>query len=82
MKQLMNFRLNSETIAILSLLEKKLHTSKTAVIEQALQSFARKQLSATQPLLEFAGRLSQKEADNMLTLIQSSKQDKEMDLDL
>lgn len=81
MKQTINFRMNPESIAILSILAKSLHQSKTAVVEHALHDYAqqKKQIS---PFLQFAGLLNEDDADEMLTVIQSSKNIKEMHVKL
>ena len=82
MKQAMNFRLSSQAVATLSELEKKLHTSKTAVIEQALSSYASTKLHMNQPLLKFAGILSDDEATEMLTQINTNKHNKDIEISL
>lgn len=80
MKQVVNFRLNSKAISVLSLLEEKLHTSKTSVVEMALLEFAKKNLIKQNNLLEFAGVLSDSEADNMLSDIKTSKHNKKKEI--
>lgn len=42
MKQVVNFRLSNRAISTLSMLEDKTHNSKTAIIEKALQLYAKK----------------------------------------
>jgi len=77
MKQVVNFRLSTSATTTLSILEKKLHTSKTAIVEQALQSYAKKKLLNQKGLLEYAGILGAQEADSMLLIIESSKHNKD-----
>ena len=79
MKQAMNFRFSSQTVALLSALEKKLHTSKTAVVEQALNAYACNKLPTQQPLLQYAGILSDNEATEMLTQITTNKHNKDIE---
>jgi hypothetical protein len=69
MKQAINFRLNHRAIAALLSLEKTLHVSKTAIVEKALQFYAKKKLGAQKPIM-------------MLDVIESSKHNKEIELDL
>lgn len=78
MKQVINFRLSEQALSALTLLEKKLHCSKTAIVEKALQVFAKKELTNQARILKFAGALSQKEADRMLTSIAENKHNKDI----
>ena len=82
MKHVVNFRLTSQAINTLSILEKKLHTSKTAIVEKALQNYAKKELLSHNPLLAYAGTLDGKEASTMLDSITSSKYNKNLEVDL
>jgi len=82
MKRAVNFRLSSQTLAALSRLEKKMHLSKTAVIEKAILFYVKKELSNQSHILEFAGMLSDKEADLMLKAIETTKHNKDIDIDL
>lgn len=45
MKQAMNFRLSTKAVTTLLLLEKNLHTSKIAVVEQALCHYAKEKIA-------------------------------------
>lgn len=82
MKQALNFRLNDQTIGALSILQKKLHCSKTAIIEKAVQSFAKKELAHQHKLLAFAGILNDRDADAMLESIKTEKHNKDLDITL
>jgi len=82
MKQAMNFRLNHHATTILTALEQKMHTSKTAIVEKALQLYAKKELSEQALLLEYAGILSDEEATSMLTAIESSRHNKKIETEL
>lgn len=82
MKQMVNFRLDSKSIATLVLLEKELHASKTAILEQALLYFAKIKLPERDSLLKFAGTLREKDADEMLEIITENKHNKEILVDL
>ena len=82
MKQVCNFRLNEQTISVLGVLQKRLHCSKTAIVERAIQTFARKKMPRHHKLFTFAGILSECEGDAMLNLIKTEKHNKEMDFDL
>lgn len=83
MKQAMNFRFTPKTIAVLHQLEGHLHLSKTAVLEQALLYFAKKKLSLNDNvLLQFAGKISEKDADSMLKAIKKSRKNKTREIEL
>lgn len=77
-KKPINFRLTHQALMILALLEKKLHTSKTAVIEKALQFYADQKLKFDNPLMQYAGILSEKESDDMLVAIKSDRKNKKI----
>jgi hypothetical protein len=82
MKHAVNFRLSTDSIHILAILEKKLHTSKTDVIEKALQAYAKKKLTAQNSLLQFSGTLNEQEAAEMLDIIKTSRKNKKKDFSL
>jgi len=82
MRQAINFRLNKEIIILLHSLEDALHTSRTAVVEQALRHYARKKLHAVPTLLEFAGILKEEDATRMLKNIRSNKHNKNIETEL
>ena len=82
MSQMVNFRLKEQTINVLIMLEKKLHYSKTAIVEKALQLYAQKELAKQTRLLKFAGCLNKKEADIMLASIHENKNNKDIETDL
>lgn len=77
MKQQMNFRFDPETVAILSCLEVRLHASKTTIIEQALELYAKK-MQALHPLSKFIGILSDKESKKMLNTIKRGRRNKDI----
>lgn len=82
MKQTVNFRLSNEAIIALSLLSDELHTSKTEIVEKALEAYAKKKLSTPHPLLKYAGMLNTQEAASMLDIVASCKHNKDTDIDL
>ncbi len=75
-KKPINFRLTRQTLLLLTLLEKKLHTSKTAVVEKALQFYADKKLKFDNPVMQYAGIFSEKDADEMLVSIKRDRRNK------
>ena len=77
-KKSANFRLSHQTLVILTLLEEKLHTSKTAVVEKALQYYANQKLKSNNALMQFAGILSSAESDNMLLIIKNDRRNKKI----
>lgn len=76
MKKAVNFRLKPETLVLLTMLEQKLHISKTEIVQQALDFYAKKELSNKNDILSYAGVLSEHESVQMLELIKSSKYNK------
>lgn len=82
MKQTMNFRLSKSAATALTLLEKKLHSSKTAIVEEALIFYAKKKLTQQNQLLKFAGMLNEREGEQMLEAIQSNKHNKDIEVKL
>lgn len=76
MRHAMNFRFKPDTIVTLQQLEELLHISKTAVLEEALRLYAKKKLAVTQTLLQFAGKISKKDSNDMLKSIKSSRKNK------
>ena len=76
MKHTSNFRLSTQAIAALSMLAKKLHMSKTDIIEHAIAEYSAHYVQ--HPLLKFAGDLSEKEADSILDTIHSSRKNKDI----
>jgi hypothetical protein len=82
MKQVVNFRLNERAMNALVMLEQKLHCSKTAIVENALQFYAKKELSKQQLIMEYAGALKVNDADDMLASIRENKHDKKTQVEL
>lgn len=82
MKQAVNFRMHSESLAILSTLSKSLHQSKTSVVEHALHDYAQRKKKQLSPFLQFAGLLNEDDANEMLTVIRSSKNTKKIKVKL
>ena len=81
-KKPINFRLTHQALLVLALLEKKLHTSKTAVIEKALQFYADQKLKYDNPLMQYAGMLSDHESDEMLVAIKRDRKNKTIKIKL
>ncbi len=59
-----------------------MHLSKKSIIEKALRFYVKKELTAQESILQYAGILDEKEASKMITLIQSSKHNKKIEIDL
>jgi hypothetical protein len=75
-KKPINFRLTRQTLLLLTMLEKKLHTSKTAVVEKALQFYADQKLKFDNPVMQYAGIFAEKDADEMLVSIKRDRRNK------
>lgn len=81
-KRPMNFRLRHQVLIILARLEKKLHKSKTAVVETALEYYANQKLKLDNPIMRFAGVFSAQESEDMLSVIKSDRVNKEIKIKL
>ena len=82
MKQAMNFRLSHHATATLSFLQGALDVSKTAVLEKALDFYAKKKMKQDHPLFEFYGALGDVDIDKMLKEIKSSRRSKNIKVKL
>jgi len=82
MKRAVNLRLDESVIITLNQLTEELHTTKTEVIEKAINFFSKQNNLKHNQLLQFAGKLKSNDADNMLQSITDDKNSKEFELDL
>ena len=82
MKKAVNFRLHQETILMLSTLESSLQMSRTAIVEAAIECYAKKKLKKQASLMSLAGSLPSDDADELLKLAKSSKKNKKLQSDL
>jgi predicted transcriptional regulator len=82
MKRVVNFRLSEQAVHVLLELEKKMHYSKTAIVENALQMYAKKELGKQAAILKFAGSLNEQDADIMLDEIYENKHNKDIQVEL
>lgn len=82
MKQAVNFRLDETILATIAVLAKDLHTTKTDIIEKAVEQFAASTANRRNALMQFAGSLTANDADSILSAIQMDKNSKNIDLHL
>lgn len=82
MKRAVNLRLEESVIVTLNQLSEELHTTKTDVIEKAISFFSKQNNLKQNQLLQFAGKLKNNDADNMLKSIIEDKNSKDFKLDL
>lgn len=82
MKRAVNLRLEESIIITLNQLSNELHTTKTDVIEKAIELFSKENCIKQNGLLQFAGKLKSADADAMLECISSDKNSKDFELDL
>ena len=82
MKKAVNLRLEERIIVLLNNLSNEFHTTKTEIVEKAIEKFSKESKRQHNRLMAFAGTLSDKEADKMLDMIQNDKNCKEFSLDL
>lgn len=82
MKQAINFRLEEVVLKTIAALAQDLHTSKTDIVEQSVLQFAAKVNYKKNKLLQFAGTLSENDADDLLNAIQQDKTSKDIELNL
>lgn len=82
MKRAVNLRLEESIIITLNQLSNELHTTKTDVIEKAIEFFSKENNLKQNGLLQFAGKLKSADADAMLERILGDKNYKDFELDL
>ena len=82
MKRAVNLRLEENVIITLNQLSEELHTTKTDVIEKAINFFSKQNNIQHNQLLDFAGKLKKSDADTMLQTIPTDKNSKDFKLDL
>ena len=82
MKQASTFRLNETVLKTIAALAQDLQTSKTEIVEQSVLQFAATLHQKRNALLQFAGNLSDNEADELLTAIQQDKTRKNNEFNL
>lgn len=78
MKQMVTFRFTPHAIVLLAALNEHLNMTKTEVIEEAINLYAKKKLHIDNPLLKFAGTLDSEDADEMLKNIKNNRKNKEI----
>ena len=82
MKRAVNLRLEESVIITLNQLSKELHTTKTDIVEKAINFFSEQNNRQHNQLLNFAGKLKKNDADTMLQAIKNDKNLKDFDLDI
>jgi len=82
MKRAVNLRLDESVIYTLNQLSNELHSTKTEIIEKAIELFSIQNNLKQNQLLHFAGQLKNSDAEVMLDSIKESKTSKDFDLDL
>lgn len=82
MKRAVNLRLEENVIVTLNQLAEELHTTKTEVIEKAINFFSQQNQLKQNQLLQFAGKLKSNDADIMLQNIKNDKTSKDFDLSI
>ncbi len=82
MKKAVNLRLEERVIVLLNELSREFHTTKTEIIERAIEKFSKESRKKRNKLMEYAGKLGDKEADRMLEAIRTDKDRKEFSQDL
>ena len=82
MKRAINLRLEENVIVTLNQLSEELHTTKTDIVEKAINFFSKQNNIQQNQLLSFAGKLKKSDADAMLQAIEKDKNSKDFDLDL
>ncbi len=67
---------------LLNTLSEEFQTTKTEIVEKAIEHFSRESRKKQNRLMDFAGKLQDKEAEKMITSIRNDKNSKEFSLDL
>ncbi len=81
MKRAINVRLEENIILTLEKLSKDFHTTKTDIIEKAIQAFSKQKNKNKNNLMQFAGTLDAHNADAILDTIKNDKQSKDFKVD-
>jgi predicted transcriptional regulator len=76
LKQAVNFRLDEAVLTTIAMLAKDLHTTKTDIIEKAVVQFALSKQNNRNSLMQFAGSMAASEADSILDVIRTDKNNK------
>jgi len=79
MKSPTNFRLEENTLTLLTQLAHQHHTTRTAIVERAIREYAHQKQAKKNRLLALAGALDKENADTMLEDIQASRQNKDLE---
>ena len=82
MKRAVNLRLDESMIYTLNKLANELNTTKTEIVEKALNLFYKTKQKEENNLLKFAGILKSNEADKLLNEIKNNKNSKEFEINL
>ena len=82
MKKAVNLRLEERIVVLLNHLSNEYHTTKTEIVEKAIEHFSNESRKKHNHLMEFAGKLGSKDADAMLEAIRGDKDHKDFSLDL
>jgi predicted transcriptional regulator len=82
MKKAVNLRLEERIIVLLNNLSDEFHATKTEIVEKAIEKFSRESKQQQNRLMDFAGKLSEKDAEKMLDAIDKDKNHKEFLLDI
>ena len=82
MKRAVNIRLDEQVICVLNQLTEELKTTKTEIIERAIELFSKENKIKQNNLLQFAGIMKPSEADAMLKAIREDKNSKDVDFKL
>ncbi len=82
MKRAINVRLEDNIILTLEKLSNEMHTTKTDVIEKAIQLFSKQKNKKSSNLMQFAGMLDESNADSILESIKNDKSSKDFSVNL
>lgn len=79
LKELTSFRLNTKIIDLLDKASSKKGITKTQVVEEAIRQYVLSEKSkVVNPLIKYAGILPDKDADDLLKIIQQSRKNKKI----
>jgi predicted transcriptional regulator len=81
MKRAVNIRLDENVVITLDYLSRELKTTKTDIIERAIQLFSKEKQKSNNELLAFAGVLDETTSESFLSAIHDKKS-KDFSLDL
>ena len=82
MKKLANFSFDQRTINLLNKLSEKYSLSKTVIVQKAIEEYADHKMTEKSNILNYAGTMSDEDADIIVSFIGKDRVNKDMVIEL